>query len=216
MPQFHPCWKIIPGVTLEYHGVLERLIFMRPRAPLFTLALVTTCLLGYLLELVDGGQTVCEAYGLIPARFLRSGDLEPLLSSLFLHDPTGPYHLAGNMLFLVVFGALVEGALGHLAFLGLYLAAGVGGGLLHVLVAPSASIPLVGASSALFGLLAVAGALRPRLLGFVIAFASLNVYNAFTGSEEGVSFGAHLGGLFVGFVVVAAMKATGSEALEAA
>jgi membrane associated rhomboid family serine protease len=206
----------INWTTGEYHGILGRLIPMRPRAPLFTLALVTACLLGYALELVDGGQVVCEAYGLVPAHFLRSGDLEPLLSSLFLHDPSGPYHLAGNMLFLVVFGALVEGAIGHLAFLGLYLAAGVGGGLLHVLVAPSAAIPLVGASGSIFGILAVAGILRPRLLGFVAAFASLNIYNAVTGGDEGVSFGAHLGGLFVGFLVVAALRAGGSEALEAA
>jgi membrane associated rhomboid family serine protease len=185
-------------------------------APFFTLLLIVVNLAVYALELVDGGQATCEAYGLIPAQFVRSGDLEPLFSSLFLHDPNGLSHLLGNMAFLAVFGSLVERSLGSFRFLALYLAAGVLGGLMHVLVAPGATVPLVGASGAIFGVLAVAGALRPRLMGFVVAFVGINVWNAFTGSDGGVSFGAHLGGFFAGFVVVALLKATDSEVLEAA
>lgn len=185
-------------------------------APFFTLLLVIVNLAVYALELVDGGRATCERLGLIPAQFLRSGDLEPLFSHLFLHDPSSPYHLAGNMLFLVVFGVLVERSLGSLRLLTIYFAAGAVGGLLHVAVDPSATIPLVGASGSIFGILAVAGALRPRLMGFVVACGAINVWSAFTGSDGGVSFGAHLGGLFAGFVVVALLKASGSEVLEVA
>ena len=189
---------------------------MKPRAPLVTLVLVTLNVLAYLLELAGGGWRVCNAYGLVPARFAHGGSLEPLFSSLFLHDPSGLLHLGGNMAFLAVFGAIAEGSLGHLGFLALYLVAGASGGLMHVLVNPAATDPLVGASGAIFGVMAVAGALRPRLLGFVVAFVALNVWNAFSGGSGEVSFGCHIGGFIAGVLVVAIMRMGGSEALEAA
>ena len=120
------------------------------------------------------------------------------------------------MAFLAFFGALVEGALGGVSFLGLYLTAGAAGGLLHVLVNPAATDPLVGASGAIFGVLAVAGVIRPRFLGFVVAFVGLNIWHALEGTGGGVSFGAHLGGAFAGVLVAGALRAVGSEALEAA
>lgn len=180
--------------------------------PLITVALVLANLLVYALELAFGGQSFCEIYGLIPAHFAPAA----LLSSLFLHDPGSLSHIAGNMAFLAVFGAIVEGALGGPLLLAVYLTAGAFGGLMHVLVDPSSIDPLVGASGAIFGVLAVAGALRPRLLGFVVAFVGLNIWNAFTGGASTVSFGCHLGGFFAGFFVVLVLRVSGSEALEAA
>jgi membrane associated rhomboid family serine protease len=177
-----------------------------------TAALVGANLLTYLLELASGGQATCYAHGLIPAKF----HVETLFTSLFLHDPSTIVHTGGNMAFLAVFGALVEGAIGGLPFLGLYLTAGAAGGLLHILVSPGATEPLVGASGAIFGVLAMAGALRPRLLGFVVAFVGINIFHAFTGGDGAVSFACHIGGFVAGFLVVALMRATGSEALEIA
>lgn len=184
--------------------------------PLVTVLLVIANLLAYRLELASGGFSACEAYGLIPAQFIHGGALSPLVSSLFLHDPGAVAHIAGNMIFLALFGALVEGALGAPLFLALYLVAGAVGGLTHVLVDPTATDPLVGASGAIFGVLAVAGALYPRLLGFVVAFAGLNVWHAFMGDAESVSFGTHLGGFFAGFIVVVCLRAARSEILEPA
>ncbi len=184
----------------------------RRSLPLVTLILVVTNLWIYLLELVDGGQKACEFYGIVPARL----DPAALLTYGFFHDPGNLAHIFGNMFFLAVFGALVEGALGHGRFLLLYGAAGVAGGLLHVLVAPGSAMPLVGASGAIFGLLAVAAVLRPRLLGFAVAFVTVNVYQAFFGGEAGVSFACHIGGFVVGFLAVAAMRLAGSEVLEVA
>jgi len=180
--------------------------------PLVTVALVGANLLAYLLELASGGQATCYAYGLIPAKF----HVETLFTSLFLHDPSTLVHLGGNMAFLAVFGALVEGAIGGLPFLGLYLTAGVAGGFLHILVSPEATEPLVGASGAIFGVLAVAGALRPRLLGFVAAFVGINIFHAFAGGAGNVSFGCHIGGFVAGVLNVMIMRAAGNEALEAA
>ena len=180
--------------------------------PLVTLFLVAANLLAYLLELAGGGRSVCEIYGLIPAHFSYG----PLVTSLFLHDPSSLLHLGGNMAFLAVFGAIVEGTLGGSSFLAIYLLAGVSGGLLHVLVNPAAVDPLVGASGAIFGVLAVAGALRPRLLGFVAAYVGINVWHAFFGGGGEVSFGCHIGGFCAGVFVVMVMRMVGSEALEEA
>jgi len=186
------------------------------RLPVFTFALVAANVLAYRLELASGGQATCEAFGLVPAQFSHGGSLVPLASSMFLHDPASLFHIAGNMAFLALFGAIVEGALGGLPLLTIYLLAGVAGGLFHVAVDPSSVESLVGASGAIFGVLAVAGSIRPRLMGFVAAFAALNVWNALTGDSSGVSFGAHIGGFVVGFLVVALLRVTDSEALEAA
>lgn len=164
-----------------------------------TSALAVTTLGAYGFELAGGGMAVCEAYGLVPA----APTLGTALSSLFLHDPTGWGHLVGNLTCMVIFGAVVEREIGSWRLLALYLAAGVLGALLHVVVDPSSAIPLVGASGAIFGLMAVAGALRPRLLGFVVAFAGFEIWRAFTNDAGGASFGCHLGGLAAGAIFAA-------------
>lgn len=184
--------------------------------PLVTLLLVALNLAAYAIEQGSGGQTICDAYGLVPAQFVHGGALSPLVSSLFLHDPSSLLHLGGNMAFLAIFGAIVERDLGSVRFLALYTVAGIAGGLMHVAVNPSALEPLVGASGAIFGVLAVAGALRPRLLGFVVSFAAIEVYHAFTGAVGNVSFACHIGGFIAGFVVVVLLRVVGSEAMETA
>ena len=189
---------------------------MKNRVPFFTLVLVALNLAAYLVELASGGQGICDAYGLVPARFVRSGDYAHLVSSMFLHDPSSLWHLGGNMVCLAVFGGLVERHLGHFQFLGVYLLAGALGGLMHVLVNPAATDALVGASGGIFGVMAVAAAIRPRLLGGVAAFALTAIWPAFMGGSGNVSFGCHIGGFCAGVLIVMLMKATDCEALEAA
>jgi len=181
-----------------------------------TLLLIITNLVVYLLELAYGGQAACQEYGLIPANFAHSAQIGPLFSSLFFHDPSSLLHLGGNMVFLAVFGPIVERALGHFRFLGLYLLAGAWAGLIHVLVDPSATDALVGASGAIFGIMTVAAVIRPRLLPFVVLFIGLNVWHAFVGADGSVSFGAHLGGFFAGLFFAIWLRLTGDEALEVA
>ena len=74
-----------------------------------------------------------------------------LVSSLFLH--AGVLHIAGNMLYLFVFGPAVEGRLGHARFIGFYLAAGIMACLTMVAMAPQSSVPVIGASGAIAGVL---------------------------------------------------------------
>jgi len=149
-------------------------------------------------------------YGLVPAH----PSFTAMVTSMFVHDPSTFGHLAGNMAFLLLSGVVVERELGHLRFLALYLAAGIGGAIMHILVNPASTDVLVGASGAISGLFAVVAVLRPRLFGFVAIFVALNVWRAFTGTDGGVSFGAHLGGFAVGAMFVVVTRVSGR--LEAA
>lgn len=180
----------------------------RENAPIT--ALLAASLVGaYGLELAAGGEAFCHTHGFVPAH----ASLETALSSMWLHDPSSFLHVGGNLAFLVVFGIVVERAIGSLGLAALYVAAGLGGAFLHAVVDPRSTVPLVGCSGALFGVLAVAGALRPRLLGFVGCFAGIEIWHAFAGGSGGVSFACHLGGFAVGVIVAMGMRVAGSEAL---
>jgi len=172
---------------------------MKPRTfPLVTGALVAANLAVYAAELAGDGQALCQADGLVPAHF------EPgaIFTAMFLHDPSGLAHIGGNMVFLAIFGTIVERAFGHVRFAALYLAAGIVGALTHVLVHPAATDAMVGASGAIFGVLAVGAALRSRLLPFVAVFFACQLWGVFAGASD-VAFGAHIGGFVVGVFVAA-------------
>ncbi len=183
----------------------------RDTAP-FTALLALALVAVYIVELDGNGAALCNAYGLVPAH----ASLETALSSTFLHDPSSVFHLGGNLVFLVIFGGIVERSLGSFRFLGLYASAGLGGAALHCIVNPSASEALVGASGALFGLLAVAAVINPRLIGFAVAFAGVEIWHAVAGGGGNVSFGCHLGGFAMGAAVAVFLRAIDSEALEVA
>ena len=170
---------------------------MKPATLLLSLAIV----LAYLVELAAGGDAVCQAHGLVAAR----PTVQDALGSLFLHDPSSWVHVGGNAVFLLVFGTLVERSIGSVRLLVLYFAAGLGGAACHVLVDPSATMPLVGASGAIFGVLAAAAMLRPATLVFVVVFFGFNIVGLFAPElvgMHGVSVGAHVGGFVTGFVMV--------------
>ncbi len=90
-------------------------------------------------------------YAAIPARITSGDGLGTLISSMFLHG--GWMHLAGNMLFLWIFGDNVEDEMGHVPYLLFYLAAGIAAGLMQVISSPGSSIPTVGASGAIAGVM---------------------------------------------------------------
>jgi membrane associated rhomboid family serine protease len=174
--------------------------------------LVALNFLAFAAELAAGGSRVCAEYGLVPAH----PTLGSSLTSLFMHDPSGWSHVGCNMACLAVFGLAVERAIGSLRFGCLYLASGLAGAALHVLVDPTSTDPLVGASGAIFGVLAVAAVVRPRLVGFAASFVALNVWYAVSGAGGAVSFGAHLGGFAVGALFVWAARVARSHCLEVA
>jgi membrane associated rhomboid family serine protease len=142
-----------------------------------------------------------------------------LLSCMFLHG--GLMHLAGNMLFLWIYGDNVERRLGALNYLLAYLATGVVATLAHALVFSSSQLPLVGASGAISGVLGFYYVLFPRntvrMLVFLPPFLMhvfviparlvLGAYLLFDNllpfvlaGEGGVAHGAHIGGFVAGAV----------------
>ena len=112
------------------------------------------------LELWDSNALLLTCFALVPVRISHlqwtrpdaaAAALLTLVSSLFLH--AGVLHIAGNMLYLFVFGPAVEGRLGHARFIGFYLAAGIMACLTMVAMAPQSSVPVIGASGAIAGVL---------------------------------------------------------------
>jgi len=98
-------------------------------------------------------QRFLFAYGLVPARLFAgdAGAVPTLITSQFLHG--GWFHLISNMWALWIFGDNVEDRMGHLRYLVFYLVAGVVAGLAQAFVNPGATVPMVGASGALSGVL---------------------------------------------------------------
>jgi membrane associated rhomboid family serine protease len=176
-----------------------------------TLALVTAIVCVYGLELTGDGMGLCYRFGLVPAHPTELA----LLMSPFLHDPANLAHVGGNVVFLAVFGALVEREIGSLRLAALFAVAAAAGGTLHVVVDPTAVEPLVGASGAIFGVMAVAAMPRPWLLAFVVALGAFNSWLGLSGSADGVSFGAHIGGLATGVAFVAVVVAPVGVSTEA-
>jgi membrane associated rhomboid family serine protease len=170
------------------------------------------------------------AWGLVPARALGDpGDAWwTLFSSMFLHDPTGWLHIGSNMWFLWIFGDNVEDALGSLRYAAFYVVCGIAAAVAQVLIDPSSTIPMVGASGAISGVLAAYASLYPRspitvlnpvpLLWFIfglfldlpawLVILEYFVVNLLSGlgslgiATGGVAFFAHLGGFVAGLIVI--------------
>jgi len=177
------------------------------------------------------------SYGIIPAELWAGEDLPPtvpvpvwvtLLTSMFLHG--GLLHLLGNMLYLWVFGERVEEAMGSSKFLLFYLLSGVVAALAQAVVHPSATVPMVGASGAIAGVMGAYLVLFPwsRVLTVVPFFFLLHlvevpaiiilglwfVIQFFSGIVDlsmmgGVAWFAHLGGFLAGALLVFVFKRRG-------
>ncbi|TKT75258.1 rhomboid family intramembrane serine protease [Aquamicrobium sp. LC103] len=138
----------------------------------------------------------------------------------FLHGDI--FHLAGNMLFLWVFGDNVEDALGHVRYIVFYLACAVAGAVVHGMVAPDSEAPLIGASGAIAGIVAAYLLLHPRVKIWILAFGrlplripawiALALWIVFQfammaiGGEDQISWAAHVGGIVAGAVLVLILR----------
>jgi len=103
---------------------------------------------------------VSQVFSTGPVLDLDVGAIVSLLTSIFLHG--GWLHVLGNMLYLYIFGKTVEDALGSRRFLAFYLGVGVAANLAQVLISPMSSVPGVGASGAIAGILGAYLLLYPR------------------------------------------------------
>ncbi len=172
--------------------------------------------------------------GVVPVEFTHGTEVGPLpplgirwaalFTSMFLHG--GLLHIASNMLYLFIFGDNVEDRFGHLGFLLFYLVSGIAAGLTHILLNSNSSVPSVGASGAIAGVLAAYLLLFPHasirtllfigpfftvtrisaifLIGFWFVtqfFAGIASLGADTEQTSGVAVWAHVGGFAAGLVL---------------
>ncbi len=175
-----------------------------------------------------------EAWALVPTQLSESfqGALEApayewitLVSSQFLHG--GFFHVGGNLLYLWVFGNNIEDQLGHLRFLIFYLGCGVLAGLTQWMVDPASTVPTVGASGAIAGVMGAYILRFPRahivtLIPLIIFFTTIRVPAIFflgfwfvqqalfglaslsseaSWSDGGVAYWAHSGGFVFGLIL---------------
>src|SRR6266567_2351059 len=131
----------------------------RERWPVVTAVLIAINVVVFLYETsLDPRALVrlVHRYSVVPAEL----DPKTLISSMFLHGGWG--HLLGNMLYLWIFGDNVEDRFGRIAFVLFYLAAGVAGALAQIVVDPTSSVPTLGASGAISGVLGAYIVMFPR------------------------------------------------------
>ena len=206
--------------------------------PFVTYAFIAACVLVFLWQMSlgeKGFEAAVLALGVTPAILLGDARLPPELylvppvatvfSSMFLHG--GFMHLAGNMLYLWIFGNNVEDSMGHVRFVIFYLLCGVAAVLAQAWPNPDSTIPMIGASGAISGVLGAYLLLFPRahvlvliplgmfsrmvplpamvVLGFwfVLQLISTALSDA---SQGGVAFGAHIGGFVTGMILIPVFK----------
>jgi membrane associated rhomboid family serine protease len=182
------------------------------------------------IRLGPGGARELTRFAMVPARITAAVNpargtpaLVTLVTSLFLH--AGLLHVAGNMLYLFIFGPAVEERMGLLRYLAFYLVAGIAAGLAMVAMGPESRIPVVGASGAIAGVLGAYLALFPGAqitalvplfyfirifeipaIFYLIAWFALQLYSGIASGAAGplmggVAWWAHVGGFLFGVAI---------------
>ncbi len=203
------------------------------RKPYVTIGLIVACALVYFWQLSLGphqDQAAVYSFGFIPAVFFDQVQLPPelrivppavtLITAMFMHG--GLMHIAGNMLYLWVFGNNIEDVCGHIRFLIFYLLCGLVAAFAQALPDPASQIPMIGASGAISGVLGAYLVLFPRArVHVLIPFFFFFVYRVPAGyllgfwfllqlisgarvdpSQGGVAFWAHVGGFVTGMALI--------------
>lgn len=186
--------------------------------PLITWALIIINVAVFLWEiLLDPNifNRMVRTFGFVPSAVVRQKTYYMFLTSMFLHG--GILHLAGNMLYLHIFGDNLEDLCGHVPYLAFYLACGFGGSLLQLVSDWGSTIPSIGASGAISGLLGAYIYHFPNVriktvitFGIFIRLVRLPAYFligfwflyqlilGFLAADSTVAYWAHVGGFIAG------------------
>ncbi|MGC8594264.1 MAG: rhomboid family intramembrane serine protease [Candidatus Kryptoniota bacterium] len=218
------------------------MIPLKDRNPSYSIPYVNYLIIGinaivFFYELSLGPQLdrFFMTYGLIPDRFfylarhheLMLGRFVPFFTSMFIHG--GWLHIIGNMWFLFIFGDNVEDELGHSKYLIFYILSGLAAATLQIYIDPGSSIPTIGASGAISGVLGSYIVLFPRarILTLIPIFFFFDIIELpaflfigiwflmqfFSGIEAlgidttgGVAWWAHVGGFIFGLFITPLFK----------
>lgn len=192
------------------------------RTPFVTIGLIFANLIVFVISQGWAPQfnTIWLSGALYPQAVMNGQHLSGLITHMFLH--AGVMHIAGNMLFLWIFGDNLEDQMGHLPFLGFYLLGGLVAAAAQIIADPTSTIPMVGASGAIAGVMGGYLLLFPKArvdVLFIIviiikifpipAWIVLGIWFAIQvgsgvthiGSEGGVAYWAHAGGFVAGLLM---------------
>jgi len=188
--------------------------------PVVTYALIAINVLVFLLELTSG-QAFIEKWAFVPSRFLADpgGDFITIFTSMFMHG--GWLHLLSNMLYLWIFGDNVEDRFGHVKFLIFYLVCGVAAIFAQLAFSTTSSVPNLGASGAIAGVLGAYLIMFPKgrvsvmmgrgvipmsaliVIGLWFVLQVVSGVGSLGASSEtgGVAYMAHIGGFIAGLAL---------------
>jgi len=201
--------------------------------PIVTYTLIALNVLFFFVEM-SGGDAFVKEWAFVPSRFLAnpSGDVATLFTSMFMH--AGWLHLGGNMLYLWIFGDNVEDRFGHGTFLVFYLLCGLAATFAQLAFSAGSSVPNLGASGAIAGVLGSYLLLFPHgrvrvmqgqqivqmpaiaVLGFWIVLQLFSGIGSVASTAEtgGVAYMAHIGGFAAGCALTLVLR--GRRQLQAA
>lgn len=199
--------------------------------PFVTIGLIALNTIVFILQFFYSGDTrqIVFTYGAIPNYLLTFDTVQPIhpvltvFTSMFMHG--GIFHIAGNMLYLWIFGNNIEDKLGHIRFTIFYLLSGITAAYSHAITSPSSMIPMVGASGAVSGILGAYLLLFPHarihtlvffgffaqviklpalfVLGFWIVVQFINgILSKGLMNQGGVAWFAHIGGVVFGILMI--------------
>jgi membrane associated rhomboid family serine protease len=204
----------------------------RRSVPLVTYALIALNVLFYFVEL-SGGQAFIEKWAFVPSRFFADpvGDFQTLFTSMFMHGSW--LHLGSNMLYLWIFGDNVENRFGRIKFAIFYLLCGLAATFAQFVFYTESSLPNLGASGAIAGVLGAYILLFPQgrirvlqgqqviqvpaliVIGIWIVLQLFSGIGsiATTAQTGGVAYMAHIGGFIAGLVLTFLFRGSTSPRL---
>jgi len=205
----------------------------RRTTPVVTYALIAANILFFFVEM-SGGEPFIREWAFVPERFMANpaGDIATLFTAMFMH--AGWAHLLGNMLYLWIFGDNVEDRFGHGRFALFYFISGLAATFAQLAVDPSSSVPNVGASGAIAGVLGAYILLFPQgkvrvlqrggvmhvpaivVIGIWIALQLFSGMGSIADTAQseggGVAYMAHIGGFVAGFLMTMVLRKRGEVA----
>jgi membrane associated rhomboid family serine protease len=207
---------------------------MRRSTPYVTYILIAINVAVFLLELQNSDEFI-KRWAFVPARFSadEAGNIPTIFTAMFMHGSW--LHLGGNMLYLWIFGDNVEDRFGHFKFLIFYLLTGIAATFAQYYVMPDSSVPNVGASGAIAGILGAYILMFPQarvnvlvgrqmvampaliVLGLWIALQMFSGVGAIAYTDEstqdvgGVAYMAHVGGFVAGLLMTFLFRGSGGN-----
>jgi membrane associated rhomboid family serine protease len=193
------------------------------RFPIALVTIIAVNVIVFVVELILGDPFI-QRYSLTPANVVQGQQLETLFTSMFLHADI--LHIGGNMVFLWVYGDELEANyLGPVRFTIFYFICGLAADALQIAVDPTSTVPNLGASGAIAGVLAGFVVLFPRdqiqtfiftgigigqsrisaiiLIGFWILTQVISGVGSISAIDQGgVAYFAHIGGFVSGLVLI--------------